>query len=130
MRALKKLLTTRHAFVAESFAWTLPGEGASVRTSANEAAAKSEASVGTHVKNIALFVAAPFVGLAYIMAFPLVGLCMLAWLAGKKLIANKTARPIVLALAAPFATIAFVIAAPVAGLGALAWIGGRALLKA
>ena len=33
------------------------------------------------VKNIALFLAAPFVGLAYILAFPVVGLGMLAWTA-------------------------------------------------
>ena len=61
--------------------------------------------------------------------FPLIGLCMTAWLAGKALLANKATRPIVLAIAAPFATIAFVTVGPAVGLGALACIGGRALLK-
>ena len=130
MRALKTFLATKHAFVAEGLAWTLPGEGGTVITTTREAAAaKKEAAVGTHVKNIALFFAAPFIGLAYIMAFPLVGLGMIAWLVGKKLLANKTTRPLVLAIAAPFATIALVTVAPVVGLGALAWVGGRALFK-
>jgi len=130
MRALKNILTTKHAFVAEGLARTLTGEGGPIVTAPRETAVvKKEVVAGTHLKNVALFLAAPFVGLAYIMAFPLVGLCMIAWLAGKALLANKTARPIVLAVAAPFATIAFVTVGPVVGLGALAWIGGGALFK-
>ena len=41
---------------------------------------------GSQVKNIALFLAAPFIGLAYIVAMPFVGLGALAWIAikGKK----------------------------------------------
>ena len=49
------------------------------------------------------------------------------WLAGKKLLANKTARPIVLGIAAPFATIALVTVAPLVGLGALG-LDGRTRL--
>ncbi|MBE0620996.1 MAG: hypothetical protein IH605_10415 [Burkholderiales bacterium] len=127
MRALKNILTTRHAFVAEGAAWALPGEA--VITTREAAGTKKETPAGAHLKNVALFLAAPFIGLAYLMTFPLVGLCMFAWLAGKKLLANKTARPIVLAAAAPFVTIAFVTVGPVVGLGALAWVGGRALLR-
>ena len=127
MRALKNILTTKHGFVAEGLAWALPAETAIATREV--AGVKKAAPAGTHLKNVALFLAAPFVGLVYIMTFPLVGLCMFAWLAGKKLLANKTARPIVLAIAAPFATIAFVTVGPVVGLGALAWIGGRALVR-
>ena len=36
-------------------------------------------STGSRVKNIALFLAAPFIGLAYIIAMPFVGLGMLAY---------------------------------------------------
>ena len=130
MRTLKNFLTTKRAFVAEGLALRLPGEvGLKVTAARETAVMKKEIAAGTHLKNIALFLAAPFVGLAYIMAFPLIGLCMVAWLAAKALLANKTTRPIVLAIAAPFATIAFVTVGPVVGLGALAWIGGRALLK-
>ena len=126
MKALKNILTTRHAFVAEGLTWTLPGEAAEIATT-REAAVKTNAA--THLKNVALFIAAPFVGLAYLMTFPLVGLGMLAWIGIKKLLANKTARPVVHAIAAPLATIAFVTVGPVVGLGALAWVGGRALLR-
>ncbi len=128
MRALKKILANKHAFVAEGLAWAVPGETGAVTTTRVAAVVKKETPVGTHLRNVALFFAAPFVGLAYIIAFPLVGFGMIAWLAGKKLLANKTARPLVLAIAAPFVTIAFVTIGPVIGLGALAWFGGRALL--
>ena len=46
-------------------------------------------SIGRVLKNIALFFAAPFVGLAYIIAFPIVGLGMLAWMGGKALLKRK-----------------------------------------
>lgn len=126
MKALKNILTAKHAFVAEGAAWAHEVAG---HAPAAEAVV-TEAGIGTHLKNVALFLAAPFVGLFYLMTFPLFGLGMLAWMAGKKLLANEKARPVVLAIAAPFATIAFVTIGPVVGLGAMAWIGGRALLKA
>jgi CheY-like chemotaxis protein len=43
-------------------------------------------NVGLAVKNIALFFAAPFVGLAYILVFPFVGIAMLAWIGGRALL--------------------------------------------
>ncbi len=82
------------------------------------------------VANIALFFAAPFIGLAYLLAFPVVGFALLAWVAAKAVMNNAKARPLVLALAAPFIGLAFVTVGPIAGLGALAWCGGKALLKA
>ena len=93
-------------------------------------AAKSEATVVKHVKNVALFFAAPFVGLAYLLAFPVVGFGLLLWIAGKAAMKNATARPIALAIAAPFVAIAFVTVGPIVGLGALAAMGTKALLKA
>ena len=124
MKALKNILTVKHAFVAEGPAWAVEVAGHA------PAAEAATAGVGTHLKNVALFIAAPFVGLVYLMTFPLFGLGMLAWMAGKKLLANEKTRPVVLAIAAPFITVAFVTLGPVVGLGAMAWIGGRALLKA
>ncbi len=41
------------------------------------------------IKNIALFVAAPFIGLVYAVALPFVGIAMLAWTAGKALMAGR-----------------------------------------
>lgn len=78
--------------------------------------------------NVALFFAAPFIGLAYLIAFPVIGLALLLWIGYKAVMENKKARPIALAIAAPFIALAFVTAGPFVGLGALAWAGGKALL--
>lgn len=80
-------------------------------------------------KNVALFLIAPFIGLAYLLAFPIVGFALLAWTAAKAVLNNAKARPLALALAAPFIGLAFVTVGPIAGLGALAWIGAKAALK-
>ena len=93
-------------------------------------AAIGKAKIGKRVKNVALFLAAPFVGLAYLMAFPFVGLAMLAWMAAKALLKNNKTRPIALAIAAPFIGLAFITVGPVVGLAALAWYGCRAAVKA
>ena len=93
-------------------------------------AAKGEATWAKHVKNVALFFAAPFVGLVYLLAFPVVGFALLLWIAGKAAMKNATARPIALAIAAPFVAIAFVTVGPIVGFGALAAMGTKALLKA
>jgi CheY-like chemotaxis protein len=111
-------------------------EGTTERALAATAAAPAEVvkaapaeRAESRAKNIALFLAAPFIGLAYLLAFPIVGLGMLAWIAGKAVMKNDRARPIACLIAAPFITLAFVTIGPVVGLGALAWIGGKALLK-
>ncbi len=93
------------------------------------------------VKNIALFLAAPFVGLAYILAFPVVGLGMLAWTAIQaqlnKTEASAKQQPVVpakasalkitaLVLLAPFIGLAFVLAGPILGLGLLLWFAFQA----
>ena len=46
---------------------------------------RRDAGVGIarFVKNVALFFAAPFVALAYIALFPVIGLAMLAWTGGR-----------------------------------------------
>ncbi len=92
------------------------------------------------VKNIALFLAAPFVGLAYILTFPIVGLGMLAWMAiqaqQKKSAVANMAHPVPVAssiakstaifLAAPFIGLVYVIVGPIVGLGMLLWFGFQA----
>ena len=112
--------TTERALAATAAA---PAEAAAAPAPAAEAKAESR------VKNIALFFAAPFIGLAYLLAFPFIGLGMLAWIAGKAVMKNDKLRPIALLIAAPFITLAFVTIGPIVGLGALLWIGGKALLK-
>ena len=93
------------------------------------APASAAAAAESRVKNVALFFAAPFIGLAYLLAFPVIGFGMLAWIAGKAAMKNDKLRPIALLIAAPFITLAFVTIGPIVGLGALVWIGGKALLK-
>lgn len=103
------------------------------------AAAESESApggIGHAIKNIALFFAAPFVGLAYILAFPLVGLGMLAWMGSKSLMQRRAPRKAAIFLknvgmfvAAPFIGLAYIIAFPFVGFAMLAWIGIKSLVK-
>jgi CheY-like chemotaxis protein len=91
--------------------------------------------VARYLKNVALFFAAPFVGLAYILALPLVGIGALAWMGGKALMKYPPAarvmrvlRTAALAVMAPFVGLAYVIALPFVGLGMLVWMGIRAAI--
>jgi CheY-like chemotaxis protein len=101
-------------------------------------------NVARVVKNVALFLAAPFVGLAYILAFPIVGLGMLAWTAiqaqkkkseaAAKVQGAAPAKPSALRsfslmIAAPFIGLAFFIVAPIVGLCMLAWFAVQAWSK-
>lgn len=96
------------------------------------------------VKNIALFLAAPFVGLAYILAFPIVGLGMLAWMGiqaqrkkSEEAVKLQPAAPAkaslvkntALFLAAPFIGLTYIIVGPIVGLGMLAWFAFQAWTK-
>jgi len=104
-----------------------------VTNNAPAEAAAPEAA-GNALKNIVLFFAAPFIGLAYIIAFPFVGLAALAVLAGRfaaKYEAVRTTARVLknvgMAVAAPVLGLAYVVFFPVIGLVALAWMGGRAV---
>ena len=55
-------------------------QAAAEATEGGAASQPAEAGGDSALKNIALFIAAPFVGLAYILAFPFVGLGMLVWM--------------------------------------------------
>ncbi|MBE0619510.1 MAG: hypothetical protein IH605_02850 [Burkholderiales bacterium] len=92
-------------------------------------AAKGVTGKAKTAKNVALFLGAPFVGLVYLLAFPVVGFALLAWIAAKAVMNNAKARPVALALAAPFIGLAFVTVGPIVGLGAFVWFGGKALLR-
>lgn len=88
------------------------------------------------VKNVALFFAAPFIGLAYFIAFPFIGLGVLAWMGGRELMKYRAVRTtagfvkhFTLLIAAPFLGLAYIIALPFIGFAMLAWAGIRALRK-
>jgi len=126
----EKDATAQSASAAERMAWPEP----IAETTAPNPALRV-------IKNVALFLAAPFIGLAYILAFPVVGLGMLAWMAvqaqQKKSAEVGTLQPAAPArssavkttamfLAAPFIGLAYVIAGPIIGLGMLLWFGVQA----
>ena len=88
------------------------------------------------LKNVALFFAAPFIGLAYLLAFPFIGLGMLAWMGGRELMKYRAVRAtagfikhFTLLIAAPLLGLAYIIALPFIGFAMLAWAGVRALRK-
>ena len=79
-------------------------------------------------KNIALFLASPFIGLLYLVAMPFVGLGALLWIAAKALAAKvPAAKSVAMAIAAPVIGLAYVVAMPFIGLGALVWVAARSL---
>lgn len=84
--------------------------------------------------NAALLAVAPLVGLAYVLALPVIGLGMLAWTALRAVAmrAGPVARfvgNVALFLAAPFVGLAYALAFPFVGIGMLAWKGACAAAR-
>ena len=91
------------------------------------------AAAATTVKNMALFLAAPFIGLVYAMALPFVGLAMLAVIGGKALVkapaalqALVAAKEIAFFLAAPFIGLVYAVTLPLVGIALIAGAGYKA----
>ena len=106
-----------------------------ITPAAAETAAAEAAGIATALKNIALFLAAPFIGLAYIIALPFVGLAVLAVLAARAAAKTETVKAVGVALkhagmliAAPFIGLAYIVLVPVIGLGLLLWLACKASL--
>lgn len=92
-------------------------------------------ATGSILKNMALFLAAPFIGLAYALALPFVGIGMLIWTAVRApgtLPAAKKAGGYLLHMAkflsAPFLGLAYAVLLPLVGLAMLVWVGAKALM--
>ena len=84
--------------------------------------------------NAALAVAAPLIGLVFVLAFPLVGLAILAWIGARALARRakplaRFAKNVALFVAAPFVGLAYAVAFPFVGMGVLVWRGTRAIVK-
>jgi hypothetical protein len=132
MTALAKILVEEEPVVATAKVARAPA--AKLYVVATKAAAPAEApEKGNALKNIVLFFAAPFIGLAYIVAFPFVGLAALAVLAGRLAARYEAVRATAavlrhtaLVVAAPVLGLAYIVLFPFIGLAALAWMGGRA----
>ena len=83
---------------------------------------------------LAMFLAAPFIGLAYAVSLPFDGMAFLAWTAGKALLAMPVAKKALTVLgyaakmiAAPFVGLAFAVMLPLIGTFMLLWVAGKAL---
>jgi len=84
--------------------------------------------------NVALAVAAPLIGLVFVVAFPLAGLGILAWIGARALARRakalaRFAKNVALFVAAPFVGLVYAVAFPFVGIGFLAWRGARAIVK-
>jgi hypothetical protein len=132
MTALRKILIEEE-LVANN---VVRAPSAKLYVVTNEAPVEAEVpeAAGSTLKNVALFLAAPFIGLLYIVALPFVGLAVMAVLAGRvaaKFNAVKTAglvlKNVGLAVAAPVLGLAYVVFFPFIGLGALLWMAGKAV---
>ncbi len=91
---------------------------------------------GGLIRNMALFLSAPFVGLVYAVLLPFVGLGMLFWFAGQALMKQPRAREAWAAakvalklLAAPFVGLAYLVVLPFAALGMLVWTAAKAATR-
>lgn len=116
-----------------------PAAAPQSRTGAAEAASAQEAAKpASRLKNVLLFLMAPFVGLFYILIFPVVGLGMLAslFLSGEKQKPEEEAEPlqpaepsalkvpktIAMMFVATVIGIAFAVIAPLLGIGVVLWL--------
>ncbi|MDP3192997.1 response regulator [Rhodoferax sp.] len=82
-------------------------------------------------KNAALLLAAPFIGLAYAVLLPLVGIAMLGWMAIQSLATParlQRAKSIALFLVAPFVGLAYAVLLPLVGVAMLLWTAGQAVM--
>jgi CheY-like chemotaxis protein len=117
----------------------LAAQIAGTAPSALEPAAAIEATAPTVArrnvaKDLVLFALAPFIGLAYAVCLPFVGLGMVGWMGAKALAERMRMHALAEALravggaaAAPFVGLAYIALLPFVGLAALAWFGWQAL---
>jgi hypothetical protein len=97
-------------------------------------AAAYAATAAHAAKTATMLVAAPFIGLAFVVALPFMGLGVAAWLAARALwthyrAALIAARNVALFFAAPFIGLVYAVAFPFVGTAALVWMGVRAAVK-
>lgn len=101
-----------------------------------EAAAPEETAGESQLKKVALFIAAPFIGLAYAVALPFVGLGALAYMAASAFAKSSAparlltfTRNAALFFAAPFLGLLYALLLPVVGTATLAWMGIKAVRR-
>jgi CheY-like chemotaxis protein len=87
------------------------------------------------LKNMALFLSAPFVGLVYAVLLPFVGLGMLVYFAGQALAEQRWARTaldfgkfLAKVVVAPFIGLAYFVLFPFVAMALLVWTGAKTLI--
>ncbi|HEY0856802.1 MAG TPA: hypothetical protein VGE16_07085 [Albitalea sp.] len=96
---------------------------------ATEAPVSTKPGAATLLRNMALFLSAPFIGLLYAVLLPFVGLGLLVWIAGKPLLerprvrtALQTGKAAARLMAAPFVGLAYVVFFPFIAAAMLVWV--------
>ncbi len=83
----------------------------------------------SRLANIALFLAAPFIGLLYALMLPAVGMAMLVGIGGKALMKKYPAvKTTATLIATPFIGLAYAVALPFIGMGMLIWTAAQAVM--
>ncbi len=102
-------------------------------TNANITRTEAVANENT-AKNVALFLAAPFIGLAYAVLLPFVGIAMLLVTGTKALVAagalgyaRRLVKDVALLIAAPFIGLVYAVTFPFVGIAMLLWTAVEAL---
>lgn len=141
---LKALAAGNNTVVGHNH-YALPGNGyelTMVNALNDETIHEAPKTERTMVKTVGMFLAAPFIGLAFVIALPIIGIYHLAKLAfeayagkvpamnGKLKTAVRLVRNIGLFFAAPFIALAYVIAMPFVGLYMIARLAMEAHRKA
>jgi hypothetical protein len=135
-QAMEDIMRALHTTLAleTGTTWT-PGMTVKARRPATEHAERGAA--WATMRNMALFLMAPFVGLVYAVLLPFVGLGMLAWIGARAFVESgalarmlRVARRVLLVVAAPFVGLVYIVTLPFIGLAMLAWFAGKALLPA
>ncbi|HML08139.1 MAG TPA: response regulator [Xanthobacteraceae bacterium] len=108
-------------------------EAAIAAAAAAERPAAGAVSAVSVLMNVALFFAAPFIGLAYMIAIPFVGFGILALAVGRLAAKNKKVKAVGVALrhvgmfiATPFIGLIYVVLFPFVGLALLLWMATKA----
>lgn len=102
-------------------------------TNANITRTQAVANENT-AKNVALFLVAPFIGLAYAVLLPFVGIAMLLLTAAKALVAAgalayaaRLVKEVALVIAAPFIGLVYAVTFPFVGIAMILWAAVEAL---
>jgi hypothetical protein len=134
MTALRKILIEEKPVVAET---VTRATGAKLYVVTPDTRIEVPAEGHNTLKDIVLFFIAPFIGLAYVIALPFVGLAAIAVLAGRAVakmeavkMVGTALKPAGFVIAAPLVGLAYAVLFPFIGLVALTWIGGRAAVAA